>query len=408
MDSATRSDCVGLIIAAVIALDPELVALCLSFGLVSAADDCFDSNGHPVSVLQQAMTLGVGCFASEDYEEAYIEVLKAVVSATPSAALNRASVLPNDKADPVTPLFFACCNELASSAMREAVVRVLLDHGASAKQPGLLSIAVCQTVGVLKLLLDAGADASHCHEIGGSPLHAVAWLGVNNATDKVPLLTGAGAAVNAVDAYGATALQQAFASITPSQEVITALLAAGADTSALGNRMRLASSSDWTYTMHILAASGHPASMQRLLDPAVIPDGIIDVNARNFQGFTALHLTASLNRADVCSVLLAAGADMKVRDRNTDFPLSTAVKYGSYKVARVLANAGALALLSKRDLAGLIASVQERRLDSKKAAIAVIKKQKWDFGCISDCTADDIEKGWTKLLAMLQEASTIE
>lgn len=400
MASASGAQRISIVSGMIHALEPELVELCLSFGLVSTADDHYVVQEERFTILKIALNLGACCFASTEDESKCLAIIKAVLAATAPAALNRIETAVGVDNWPITPLFFACSKGYPSSSLRDAVVRLLLEHGASATQPGLAHVAIENSVETLKQLLDAGADTTHCDE-EGSVLHRLVYYGMNNAVDKVALLLASGAPLEAVDSQGMTALQLAFISPMSSQEAITALLAAGADTSALGNRVRSLTGSDWEYTIHLVASAGHVACMQRLLDPALLPAGVIDVNARISAGYTALHIAAMLDHADICSVLVAAGADLKVRHKVDDFPFSTAVSFGSYKAAKALAKAGAAKALSKRDVASLIKLVRNRLSDPDMAR-RVVELHQIQFGSFHGRKPEDIEKGWANVLPLLK------
>jgi len=84
------------------------------------------------------------------------------------------------------------------------------------------------------------------------------------------------------------------------------------------------------------ARDGHADAVQELLKS---PD--IDVNATDADGNTALIEAARFGHDHVARVLLAAGANTKVRDKNGKTPLMLAVAGGHDEVALALRQGGA-------------------------------------------------------------------
>lgn len=61
-----------------------------------------------------------------------------------------------------------------------------------------------------------------------------------------------------------------------------------------------------------------------------------DVNARNKDGFTLLHVAASQGHRDVVELLLAKGADLNAKDNNGFTPLDGANAYKKSDTAKFL------------------------------------------------------------------------
>ncbi len=69
--------------------------------------------------------------------------------------------------------------------------------------------------------------------------------------------------------------------------------------------------------------------------------GGVDVNARNDNRDTALHLAAKMNEDKVAQILIDNGANIKARNRSGSIPLHDAARYDSCNIAQLLINNGA-------------------------------------------------------------------
>ena len=167
-------------------------------------------------------------------------------------------------------------------------VRVLLGNGSAG--PRLLELAVLKgQAGVVDLLVSRGADVNARFESGSSPLGDAALKGRN---EVVTLLIEKGARVNGRDGHGATPLQDA--ALNGQQETVRLLLARGAE-----------------------------------------------INARETEtGSTALYEAAAFGRSGVVGVLLDAGADPNICNKDGISPLRAALENGNGEAAYRLRAAG--------------------------------------------------------------------
>jgi ankyrin repeat protein len=228
-------------------------------------------------------------------------------------------------------------NKAGATALLWAVgdgdkVRALLDRGAnvnirpnSGRTPLLIAAESPGAAGVVKLLIEKGADARY-HQQGYTVLMAAAESG---DAVVVRLLLDKGADARAGNRVGWTALHGA--AMTGQRDVAEALLAHGADVNAhdtLQHRTPLL----WA------AAGGHTDFVKLLLDRGA------DVKAKEtFHGATVLISAAASERGDLrlVNLLLEKGADPGVKDNYGDSAVDWARRRGSRKVMQALERRGA-------------------------------------------------------------------
>ena len=156
-------------------------------------------------------------------------------------------------------------------------------HGHSDACPALSADpAVC------RVLIDAGADLQTKNEVGTSPLH---YACASGALDIVKMLVEAGAGVHATDSQGDPCLT-------------------------------------------IAAYYGHTETVRYLVG---LPE--VDVNQQDPEDCTVLH--HAKGHANVAQVLLDAGADIEMKNRNGYSPLHYACASGACEVVKMLVEAGA-------------------------------------------------------------------
>jgi len=157
---------------------------------------------------------------------------------------------------------------------------------------------------VAKALIAAGADVNaHAPVMGtAGPLFSAAATG---HPEVVRLLLASGARVDQRVIGGVTPLCWAFGA-TDRSEVIALLLQAGADVNARDDSRRV--------PLHSAAGSGNPEYVSLLLQAGA------DVTARDNAGCTPLHLGAASKRPDqVVKSLLDAGAEVNARTTDERF-----------------------------------------------------------------------------------------
>jgi ankyrin repeat protein len=192
-------------------------------------------------------------------------------------------------------------------------------------------------------LVTAGVDID-AHRTDGKTLLILAAK--ESDVILVRKLIAAGANVDATTNNGGTALM--FAAIRGDIETQTALIDAGADVNAVGGF-------DWTALM-VASVKGHVAAVRQLLSSGADPNlrdiygyeereqvvqvlleqAEVNLNAKNDQGATALHLAAAKGNEALTRSLLLAGADPSMGDRKGRTPENMAVAAGHENTAKLL------------------------------------------------------------------------
>jgi ankyrin repeat protein len=122
-----------------------------------------------------------------------------------------------------------------------------------------------------------------------------------------------------------------------SDEVVTALIVAGADVNARDeHRADVDARNEWGWTpLHYAAATGNPEMLSLLLDAAA------RVDLRTTTGRTALHEAASDGSVASARLLLEAGSSIVVRDQHGWTPLHMAARYNAAEMVKLLLEHGA-------------------------------------------------------------------
>ena len=169
-----------------------------------------------------------------------------------------------------------------------AFVRLESKH--SAGQSASLCPAMWSDPAVCRVLIDAGADLHTKDEKQHSPLH---YASESGALDVVKMLVEAGTRVRATDDEG------------------------------------------WT-CLHLAARFGHTETVRYLVG---LPDD--DLDFRDSDNHTALHLAVREKLTDVVQLLIDAGADIETENKDGWSPLHSACEAGELDVVKMLVEAGA-------------------------------------------------------------------
>jgi ankyrin repeat protein len=223
-------------------------------------------------------------------------------------------------------------------------VRLLLSRGADvniASQRGRTALQIAarsdRSAAIVKLLLDAGADAKAVDAAKANTLHS-ATLG--NDTETIRLIVDAGVDVNAVDFAGFTPLIQAGAN--RNLDAVRLLLAKGADAKARSGdgsfqKVKAGAIALGLWTPLTVSVSMSSADLVKTL-----LDAGVDVNVPDVRGMTPLMLAVATDRQnlDVIRLLLARGADVNAKSLAGETALDWAVKTGAKPAIDAIRAAG--------------------------------------------------------------------
>ncbi len=182
----------------------------------------------------------------------------------------------------------------------------------------LILAAKASDVVLVRDLIAAGADVHTTTRNGGT---ALMFASIRGDVETQKALIDAGADVNAVGGFDWTALL--VASVKGHVPAVRQLLVSGADPN-------LRDIYGWTPLMRAVY-EGREKVVQALLEQ---PD--VDLNAKNDQGATALHLAAVKGNEALTRLLLFAGANPLMGDRKGRTPENLAGAAGHENVARLL------------------------------------------------------------------------
>lgn len=220
---------------------------------------------------------------------------------------------------------------IANQEFRSALERGDLDAAARLVQSGvdvdahradgktLLILAAKESdVVLVRRLIAAGADVNATTDNGGT---ALMFAAIRGDIDTQKALLDAGADVNAIGGFDWTALT--VASVKGHVAAVRQLLASGADPD-------LPDIYGWTPLMRAVYEEREEV-VQALLER---PD--VDLDAKNDQGATALHLAAVKGNERLARALLLAGASALIQDRAGRTPALLAEAAGHGGVAALL------------------------------------------------------------------------
>jgi ankyrin repeat protein len=208
------------------------------------------------------------------------------------------------------------------------VVRVMLEHGADVgaeDNEGRIPLHAAMfngTVDVVQVLLEYGANVGAKDNEGQTPLHMAVDYG---RVEIVRMLLEHGANVGAKDNEGRTPLYLAvdYGKV----EVVRMLLEHGANVSAKDNKGRT--------PLHVAVGYWKVEVVRMLLEHGA------NVGAKDNEGKTLLHLVAEDGTLETVRMLLEHGATVGAEDNKGRTPLHEAARMGRVEVERVLLEHGA-------------------------------------------------------------------
>ena len=224
---------------------------------------------------------------------------------------------PSGIPDAGTPMHQAVMHD------RAEVARVLIAAGADVGH-GLHIAAQYGSAEVAKVLIGAGADPSGLCSVGLTPLHQATWQSKHCVTEVTRVLLLGGADVTATF-WGATPLLDA---ATQGHAGMARLLldAGGSDAEAKD-------SDGWT-ALHNAAFHGHNDTVRVFLDAGANVAAVCG-------GATALHNAAAQGRVAIARTLLRAGADVDAPDAKGETPLHWSARNGRVEMGAMLLGAEA-------------------------------------------------------------------
>jgi ankyrin repeat protein len=177
---------------------------------------------------------------------------------------------------------------------------------------------------VCEALVDMGANVSLSDKGGSTPLHETLSLKNWRDGDVARFLIDRGADLGAGIRKGGTPLHEAI--LHDNVEAVDVLIRAGSRLDAL---------SKWGSTPLHSAASGFYDHANRMCEMLLDAGSDIEVPDRN--GWTALHTAAYFDRKSVCELLVARGANLSVLGcncRKDQTPFQMAVSQGHGELVR--------------------------------------------------------------------------
>jgi len=223
--------------------------------------------------------------------------------------------------------------------------------GGSLKSSALLSATLYDQVKVVEFLIQNGADVNAKGEDGGTALHAAAFLGQYTVTK---LLIQNGADVNARNNDGETVISGTMAD-WETTKFIAGMLQLKLDRERVENgRDQIvellrqngseAEFSDPTGNdIWTMAGAGNVQAVKEHLAKG------IDVDAKNKDGSTALHIASLLGQYEVAELLIQKGADVNTKGNDGATSLHAAAFLGQYREAKLLLENGVNANTRKND-----------------------------------------------------------
>jgi ankyrin repeat protein len=266
-----------------------------------------------------------------------------------------------------------------------AKVRLLLDAGADVnarskkgRTPLLIAASNFGSIDIVRLLLAKGADPKATSESGYTALQAAAGA---EDHEMLRLFLDLGLDVNAVDQAGFTPLLNAAA--VQDLAAVKLLLAKGA-------RVDMANIEEGTVLNGPIALKNLTPLM--LAAPFASPEMVAtlleagaNINAKDVRGMTPLMLAVGSETQNpaVVRLLLAKGADVKVKSAVNETPVDWARKYGNPAVLQLLKSSQPAA--APRPLTGLEAVTQADLRQAVAKSLALLQSSSTEFFKKSAC-----------------------
>jgi len=265
-----------------------------------------------------------------------------------------------------------------STADRERQMRtveVLIDGGADVNtsdcegEPPLICAARHGNADLTKVLLGRGADlsvrAKRTDRKDTVLMAAIeSYLGWTPNLDTVGVLIEAGADVNAVNEFGATALMNA--AWGDWTEIVKLLLANRAEVNARdysgGTVLMKAASSNW----HEDYKDKETVRGQRLSIVQALSANGAEINATDNRGDSALIIAARSEIVEVVEALLDHGADVNAQNSVGETALLKAVESGRLPIVEMLLSRGASVSLAGAKQPIRIAEMKQRELERER------------------------------------------
>jgi len=252
----------------------------------------------------------------------------------------------------------------------EKLARYLVSHGGMlgfdevAASSELCEMARSGSLDIIKLMITCGAPVDAQDYDSRTALHLACAEG--NLPIVSYLLRGAGANINALDRWGSTPLADA---ILHGHAMVTDLLVA--------NQAQL----KWDE----IKTSSELCELARRSDThkiALLLKAGCNVDSKDYDARTALHLAASEGAARVVELLVQNGAEVNAKDRWGGTPLRDAVRHGHSKLAQYLVEKGGVLALSPLEAATqLCCHALEGRAEDVNALVeagADVNAADWD------------------------------
>ena len=223
--------------------------------------------------------------------------------------------------------------------------------GGSLKSTVLLSATLYDQVEMVECLIQNGADVNAKGEDGATALHAAAFLGQYQVAK---ILIQNGADVNARNNDGETVISGTMAD-WETTKFIAGILQLKLDREKIEtgrtqiaellrkNGAKAEFSDPTGNDIWTMAGAGNVQAVKEHLAKG------IDVDAKNKDGATALHIASLLGQYEIAELLIQRGADVNIKGNDGATALHAAVFLGQYREAKLLLENGVNANTRKND-----------------------------------------------------------